>query len=541
MKNKQSREPIPSKKKVKNTLKPSYYILLMAYALVPVFIQNFDTWDSNGPKFLAIAFLNLISFVIFVNDPQFTRRPEIRSGFFRNLIGLTYTLFLLISLLSFFNAINLTESVLNFSKTLTVYLSAYVLFVIFKSNRGYLLHLTVALTILLLFDCLTVFYNMILYISRDVSSIMDIKSVYSHKNILASALFVKIPFALYLMFFSSGWQRRLGYFAGLSAILATLLLSTRAFYLGLALLLVALFIYALLRQTVVKKKGYLLSVARWAGLFILAVVLYTMAQQFLFPKNTDTIWNTGIVSRLSSIKADESSTSARLRAWKWSTQLIGENPVLGVGTGNWKIAVLKHENKTSPDFLYAYKNHNDFLEITAETGLLGGLTYIALFTLILFSFIKVSLKSLTNEDGLKLLFLCAFGILAYSVDAFFNFPADRPEIQLLLAIYIALAATYPKFEIQPKLADHPSRFRLLFRKSYINKLVAAFVCILLIVCCWILILNVQSLYYQRRYIEDKRLKAPKHQASYFVKGFPSIPSVNSFGSPIAVLKADYLI
>ena len=110
---------------------------------------------------------------------------------------------------------------------------------------------------------------------------------------------------------------------------------------------------------------------------------------------------------------------------------------MGVGTGNWKVVVLKYENLDLKDFTYMYKSHNDFLEITAENGLPGGLAYTAIIGLILFCFFKTSLKSIKDDSRLKFLFLPAFGILAYSVDAFFNFPADRPEIQSLFAMYVA--------------------------------------------------------------------------------------------------------
>jgi len=431
--------------------------------------------------------------------------------------------------------------VLNLIKIFTVFGSAYVLFVIFSSNRGYVLNLAVVLTFLLIFDSLTVFFNMIQYIAREVTSIMDIRSIYSHKNILASAIFVKIPFALYLMFFANGWRQRVGYAAGLSAVMAILMLSTRAFYLGFVLLLLALLLFAITRHFVLKKRGTLSKVLRWAGLFILAVLLYSVAQRFLFPRNTDTIWNTGIVSRLSSIRADESSTNARLNSWKRSVRLIREHPVMGVGTGNWKIVVLKYENPVAEDYLYMYKNHNDYLEITAETGIPGGLTFLALLLLVFVAFIKESLKAGSDEERLKLLFLPAFGILAYSVDAFFNFPADRPEIQTLFAIYIALAAAYSgTVIINPAEGGRITALSLRLQKPLPKKLLAAGVWVLLLISAYVLYLNVISLHYQRVREESRNAKTML-PASFFIDGFPAIPSVNCYGEPIVVLNAECLI
>ncbi|MEI7897493.1 MAG: O-antigen ligase family protein [bacterium] len=542
MKVKKSKQPSSSTKKVQTNLRPSYYIIMMAYALVPVFTPNFNTFDSNGPKFLAIALINLVAFLVISLDPNQWKGPDIRIRFFKNPIGIAYSLLLLFSLISFFSAINISESVLNFSKILTIFTSAYVLYLIFSSNRGYLEHLAVALTVLLIFDSLTVFYNMLLYISRDVSSIMDIKSVYSHKNILGSAIFLKIPFALCLVLFSNGWKKTLGYMAGMSALLATLLLSTRAFYLGIVFLLAALFIYMLIRHIVAGKKGYFLTMARWAGLFVLAIVLYTLAQQIFFPKNTDTIWNTSIISRLSSINSQESSTHARLGAWNRSVKLIGEHPIMGVGTGNWKVDVLQYENLQLPDFTYMNKNHNDFLEITAETGLPGGLAYLSIFVFILNFFLKISLNPSSEGENIKLLFLPAFGILAYSVDAFFNFPADRPEIQSMFAIFVAAGVTFSNelFSFRNSGTGNPPA-RLTGKFPHSEKAVAAVVLIPLIITTIILFLYCQSLYYQRIVEEDLADDNLQNTSAYIIRGFPVIPNISVYGEPIVVSKARYLI
>jgi len=530
-------------KKVKSDLKTSYYLILLGYILIPVLTPNFDTLDSIGPKFLSIAILNLVSFAVFLTVPDYAKHPETRSGFFRGFIGVAYTLFLGISLLSFFNAFNLSESVLAFVKTVTVFAATYILFIIFRSNRKYLLHAAMVINLLLLADCLTVFYHMLNLIEGKVSTVYDIKSVYSHKNILASALFVKLPASIWLMFFSVGWKKIVGYIAGLSAILATFLLSTRAFYVGLGLLLISLILFALVRFFVAKKKSQLITIARWAGLFLLALVVFITAQRFLFPQKDSILGNMGIVSRLSSIRADESSTNARLGSWKRTLRLIGEHPILGVGTGNWKIQVLKYENPTIEDHIFMYKNHNDFLEVAAETGIPGGIAYLSIFILILYGFIKASLKLGHDEDRLKFLFFSAFGILAYSVDAFFNFPADRPEIQALFAIYVASAAAYAvamPVRYTPKAEEWPAFLRKL--KSLLSgKLVAAVTVLLMITAIWVLFMYVRSLHYQLLAKQDLGRDKFIYTSSVFLEGFPPVPNLNAYSGPIAVTKARYLI
>jgi hypothetical protein len=277
----------------------------------------------------------------------------------------------------------------------------------------------------------------------------------------------------------------------------------------------------------------MLTVVRWIGLFLLALLVFIAAQRFLFPQKQDKILgNLGIVSRLSTIRADESSTNARLTSWKRSLKLIREHPVLGVGTGNWKIEVLKYENRELKDYIYMCKNHNDFLEITAETGIPGGLAYLSIFVLILSGFLMTSLKAGPDDDSLKFLFFSAFGILAYSVDAFFNFPADRPEIQALFAIYAASAAAFFKggsLRHAPGLVE--SSFLQKFQRLHSGKWIAAGVILLLSGAIWILVLWVQSLHYQRFVIEDLNSGRFKYSSSFMIEGFPSIPNLNSSLNP----------
>ena len=541
------RKTVPDKNLAVNTqmksqLKPAYYLLLMAYLILPTFLPGFNTLDTNGPKFLVIAILNLVALMVFLGDPGFRSRPELHSGFFKNFIGLTYSLFLIISLLSFFKAINLTEAMMNFTRIFTVFSAACMLFVIFRSDRGYLTHLAVALNILLLFDSTTVFYNISRYIGGEIASIADIKSLYSNKNVLASALFVKLPAAIFLTFFFKGWKRRLGYFTGFVAVCATLLLSTRAFYFGMALLMTSLISFGVVRFVLFRQRSALPVILRWAGLCFMAILMYTAVQQLFYPKNRDIKYNADITTRLSSISSTETSTNQRLASWKRSLILIRENPWLGVGTGNWKVEVLKYENPLSADFNYAVKNHNDFLEITTETGIFGGLAFLSLFVLILFGFARASIKPDTIEGSLKYLFLPAFGILAYAVDAFFNFPADRPEIQVLFALYIAMAAVFvPLGFIKQTESESGSPFTKQFRKFHGMKVMAFVSFCLLSISIWILIQYSISLHYQLLAREDNFSGNFTHPASFFLKGFPAIPNLTCLGEPIVVNKARYLI
>ena len=523
-------------------MKPAYILLLWSYLLLPVYMPDFGAVNSNGPKFLAMAILNLVSLVVFLSNRAFRQDARLKSGFLRNSIGIVYGLFMLISLLSFSQAINMTAAVMNFSKLFTVFSASYILFVILKSDRGYLSYVAVILAFMLLADSLGVCYEIVKYISGKVVSIFDIKSVYSNKNVFAAAMFVKLAASAWLMFFGSGWQKKLGYITVFSAALAIFFISARAFYLGLVLLSAALALYAILRFIRIKDKNPLIHLMHFAGLLVLALVVYSFTQRYLFPKEKDTVaYNKDVVTRVTEISQEiapprksEPATPGfiRLSSWHRSLQLLQEHPILGTGTGNWKIEVLKYEGPGRADYNYLSKNHNDFMEVSAETGLIGGLAYLALIFLAPFGFLRASWNTQKGDEKLKFLFLPAMGLLAYSVDAFFNFPADRPEMQILFALYVAAAAVA---------FDHVPLYLHWIDKIIFNKITASFVILLLCISAYVLFQNVKSLRFQRYLLADDARKRLTHAASFIAGEYPSIPNVSDRDEPIATIKARYLI
>jgi tetratricopeptide (TPR) repeat protein len=395
------------------------------------------------------------------------------------------------------------------------------------------------MSLLLIFDSLTVFSGIIKFIQGKVVSIIEIQSVYSNKNILASSLFVKIPFALWLIVFNRKWLRSLGILTTFLAISATFFMSTRAFYLGTFALTFVIIAYLIIRYIQSHDKYQL----RLAGIFLIiltaAFLTFSITERFLYPKSKAADgYAVGVGARLATI-SDPSGGGGRLDIWKWSGHMVKKNPLLGVGLGNWKIAILEEGNHTIPDFIYPYKAHNDFVETTTETGIFGGLLFIAIFLLTGWSLVRIIIKS-PDSDWLPFLFLPAFGLLCYSFDAFFNFPQDRPEIQALFALYTgtAIAVSFLSAGISTKTSsptpkESPDRFVRI-------PLLVTFGLVLTL-SAFLLIQNFNSLKLQRLVKDDFITGKMTHPASLFLNGFPAIPDLNVEGEPIAVQKARYLL
>jgi tetratricopeptide (TPR) repeat protein len=527
-----------------------YSLILIAFGYVTVLTPNMMAFDSNGPKFMTLALLNLVVFAYLFTRKEIKQNTDFSLSFFKSWTGIFYVGLMIVSVLSFIKAINVLESILHFCKIFTVFSTAYLVSVIIRIDRRHLTHLAIAMTALLLFDGFSVFYNIHKYIKGELTDIVLIKTVYSNKNILAASIFVKIPYALWLLTFEKGWKRGFAIVSGSAGLLATLFMSTRAFYIGLFVLTLAYVAYLLINYLKEKRKIYIRNIALYTGGLVAAIIVFGLTQQFLYPKNSG-IYNVGITQRLATISSKEESAGKRLSAWERSFHVIKKEPLLGCGLGNWKVVTLQEENQTNTNYIYQYKAHNDFIETTTEVGIFGGIFFVAIFFVVLFRFFR-SIKAQEDTEYLKYIFLPAFGLLAYFFDAFFNFPQDRPEIQALFALFAGSGIALTQFENKrtdesPKSTNAIVRFEsnltnvLSEKGSVFQKIWGVKLLLLLVFCSYILILNYQSLRLQRIIKDEMNTGTLKQSSDMFINGFPWIPDINVVGEPISAQKARYLI
>ena len=129
----------------------------------------------------------------------------------------------------------------------------------------------------------------------------------------------------------------------------------------------------------------------------------------------------------------------RFAMWSNSMQMFAENP-LGVGAGNWQVFFPKYG--LSHFDLPAVRNgttmgrqpHNDFIWMLCESGIQGLATYLSAFLLLFILQIRSIQKS--NDPFSFLLLISSIG---YFLVAFFDFPLERMEHQVLVSVIMALS------------------------------------------------------------------------------------------------------
>jgi hypothetical protein len=84
-----------------------------------------------------------------------------------------------------------------------------------------------------------------------------------------------------------------------------------------------------------------------------------------------------------------------------------------------------------------YHSHNDFLEMFADLGIIGGVAFGLMFLLVPIFTIKIWGNKEFKPYQLTAT-ISFMAVTCYAVDAFLNFPAERTAMQTMLAISAAL-------------------------------------------------------------------------------------------------------
>ncbi len=144
------------------------------------------------------------------------------------------------------------------------------------------------------------------------------------------------------------------------------------------------------------------------------------------------------VSRFENLNRETRSSPDRLNRaaiWKATGELIKDNPVFGVGFGAYSVAIARYDRS---DGTYPIEQaHNDYLEILASGGIVGGL----LLLMFLFLLTKSTASAIRSADSQSAPYRlgAAIGLCGVAMHSFVDFGLHIAINVLCTAVLIAIA------------------------------------------------------------------------------------------------------
>ena len=519
-----------SKKEIfsQNDIVPALLIFLF---ICVDFLPTFDSADIMGTQWLYLVIVNIISAIFIVWNKS---QREAILHISRSTLTIIYTALFAWAALSILFAINRVEGLVGFSRftaTFIMYLNMAILLYSRQHLVKFIINIMVGILLIRSIVILVDFSAGVGTMKLD-SLIFSLYGNTGNKNIMAASIIARIPFAIYGIYLYRSRGRLFNIFVLGMAVLVIFILNARSSYVGLILLLLVYFAGIIILAYQENTKKQLLP---RIGFVLLPIIVAFIFAQFLLTNalklQEETSVYGNVTNRLSTISFDAENSGNRTVIWGFAADHIKHHPVMGCGISNWKLASVPYEKATSLEFFVEYHCHNDFLEITAELGLPGGLLYLSLFV-ILFIYTLTTLFSSASAESKRLSLMSLMILAGYFVDAALNFPMERPIMQFFFALILALNLNTFLSSKEIKKNERQS-----FRMKILYGIVTT---VVLIPALYITYSTYQSMVVQKRINPDLSSATPAY-TSDDANELPDIPNLNVFALPIDAVKAWYFI
>jgi O-antigen ligase len=402
------------------------------------FIPDLGASDVMGPQWLYTGCIDLLGIAFIFMHRQHCA-PAIQ-GIFKYKFTIIFTFLVAWAALSYFYAINPTETLVTGARLVTTYLVFIVLSILFYKQPlpTLLTGISVIMAFVLLYDSLVLlktFSSNLTTMSLD-ENIINLRGNHGNKNVTAANILIKFPFVLWLIINNKLLGKLLSAFVLVMGVTGLLILNTRSTYVGLLIIAIIFIATTLNFKSKENKKAILTQIAY---LIIPVVIGYFIANVFLDTavQMQDTQGGYGTVTKRIGDITVASEENSRLRLWKNAIDYSIKHPLMGCGYGNWKLASIPYEIFHTTELFVPYHAHNDFFEMFADLGILGGISFALLFLLVPLATFSIWKNKSFNHLHLAATILL-MAVTCYAVDAFLNFPAERTAMQSILAIAAAL-------------------------------------------------------------------------------------------------------
>lgn len=266
---------------------------------------------------------------------------------------------------------------------------------------------------------------------------------FTEHTIYGACLAFIIPMLVLLVFSAKdfeirGWKLLLLFLLTLLIIAGEFLSFSRAAWVSLA----AAFVF----------RGFILLRVRVWMIFVLLLFAGIFAYQNSTRihetiKRNESVSNKGGISdhlmSVTNVQSDASNLE-RINRWKCAIRMAKERPVVGFGPGSYQFIYGEYQSRADLTHISTFRGtnghaHSEFFNAISETGIPGGLIYLAL----LFSVIAYGLRVIYKAAGKqeRIIALGALlGLITFFVHGFFNAFLDTDKIAVLVFGSIGIIA-----------------------------------------------------------------------------------------------------
>ncbi len=512
--------------------KQSWFASFCAFLYLLVhFIPDLGGADVMGAQWLYVSIVDgIVLAYILLNQKSYA--PAI-AAVLRLKFTFVYSFLVIWAALSYFYAINAIETLVCFARLFSTYLIFINLSILFyKRNLTTLFNVVASfVAVVLFFDALYViseFSKNMVDMNLD-QNIVSLTGENGNKNVMAASLLIKFPFVLFVIIHNKLFGKIAGLIVLFLGIMALFILNTRSTYVGLAIVFVLFSIatYLLNKKVGVKQIGIQLAY------LIIPLLFAFLAANTMLSKAVDLQGFQGGYGTITKRAGDitvASEENSRLHLWKGAMDYAIKHPLLGGGYGNWKLASIPYEKEYTNDLFVPYHCHNDFIEMFADLGVLGGVAFLVLFILLGWAVVYIWKKS-TDSNTRLIASIALMAIACYFVDAFFNFPAERTSMQTMFAISAALL-------FLPIYLNAPNQ-----NEKKLGKIGFVFLGIAMLMTMGMIYVNYQtySSLKVQKYVMGEINEEPKMPLEEVSDAFPPIPNLSTSTLPIKALIARYYL
>lgn len=408
--------------------------ILLVLFFFTFLIGNFQgSYDRIAPQFLVLSTLNIFASLYLGYNYGISK---LFNQLKDSSLVITYSLYIFICIISYTVAFNKSEALIVLSQYLTFYICFLVIYLISLNTKINYLELFVTLSIISiaieLYGVLTTAVDYFLINGNEFARSNILRGFSGNINIVSYSIAIKLPVLLYALFKTNNKLILALLFALLnfSSLIIFMLMSRGAFIAFMFVLVVMI----LFKLYISFKNNYLKVLL----ISITVILSFSFTETYINQSE-----NNVLAERLGSLNnTQDASINSRLRYFNDAFLSIKNNPLIGVGIGNWKFYSILYDYEDMEDYIVPVYVHNDFLHTATEIGILGLIAFVLIFVIPLSNLTVLLKKGTYSNESLFLILI----IGVYIIDSMLNFPVSRP-ISYIYLIFAIVAGIKNKLDV----------------------------------------------------------------------------------------------